>query len=241
MAHLALTWSEDKNEVLKEFKLLFLIKLSEVAGKDKTLEQCIIEQHEELSGMEEELHAQLQDPEIQVLVILDGVDEYAMGTNNVIDIIINNKSNATRCRKCLVITSRGEAQNLNRIANQMGKVIVAKGFDKNKVIQCAKNFFRSAGKEEETSLFLSEDTIGLLRVPIILVMAYLLHQDGQELPTSKTEVIGNIIDLVIDRKKSRLLTEEEKKNLKIQVGEKAWDAAQKGIIVLEKVQVLLKN
>ncbi len=237
MAYLALNWTSSDDEVLKQFDLLFYIKLSEVTGKDKTLEEIITEQHEELCGMEEQLKRQLQDSNGQVLLILDGLDEYAMGTNIVIDAIVNNRSNASMCKTCVLITSRSEAQNLHLIEKQMNKVILAKGFDEEHINQCARNFFRSAGNEKEASLFLKNDILELLRVPIILVMAYLLHKEytEQSLPTSNTEVIGEIINLILDRKKSRKLTDDEKNNIKLQVGEKAWAAAQKPTMVLEKV------
>ncbi len=241
MAFLALNWASGDDEVLKQFDLLFYIKLSEVTGKDKTLEEIITEQHEELNGMDEQLKRQLQGSDGRVLLILDGLDEYAMGTNIVIDNIVNNRSNATMGKTCVLITSRSEAQNLNLIAKQMNKVILARGFDKENVIQCAKNFFRSVGNEKEVSSFLRDDILELLRVPIILVMAYLLHQEHteQSLLTSKTEVIGEIINLILDRKKIRNLTEEEKNNIKIQVGKTAWAAAKQGTMLLHKVNTFL--
>ncbi len=239
MAYLALSWASDDKD-LKQFDLLFYIKLSEVTGKDKTLEEIITEQHEELNGMEEQIKRQWQDSNSRVLLILDGLDEYAMGTNTVIDNIVNNRSNAVTGEICVIITSRSEAKNLHLIEKQMNKVILARGFHKEHVVQCAKNFFRSVGKETETSTFLKKDILEMLRVPFILVMAYLLHQERteQSLPTNKTEVIGEIIDLIIDRKKSKKLTEEGKRRLKMQIGEKAWDAAQKGTVVLQKVFLL---
>ncbi len=59
MAYLALNWASGDDEVLKQFDLLFYIKLSEVTGKDKTIEEIITEQHEELCGMEEQLTSSL--------------------------------------------------------------------------------------------------------------------------------------------------------------------------------------
>ncbi len=237
MAYIALNWASSDDKVLKQFDLLFYIKLSEVTGKDKTLEEIITEQHEELNGMKEQLKSQLQDSDGRAVLILDGLDEYAMGTNIVIDNIVNNRSNATMCKTCVIITSRSEAQNLNQIAKQMNKVILAKGFDRENVIQCVRNFFRSVGDEKGASMFLKNDILELLRVPIILVMAYLLHQEHteQSLPTSKSEVIGEIIDLILDRKKNKKLTEEDRERLKVQVGQKAWAAAQKYTMVLQKV------
>ena len=239
MAYLALNWASGDDEVLRQFDLLFNIKLSEVTGKDRTLEEIITEQHEELCGMEEQLKHQLQDSYDRLLLILDGLDEYAMGTNIVIDNIVNNKSNATKCETCVIITSRSEAQNLHLVSKQMNKIILARGFDKKRIKQCAKNFFRSVGNEKDASKFLKKDILELLRVPIILVMAYLLYQEQTEhsLPTSKSAVVGEIIDLILDRKKSSNLTEEQKKNIKIKVGEKAWAATQNSIMVLEKVPV----
>ena len=237
MAYLTLNWTSGDDEVLKQFNLLFYIKLSEVAGKDKTLEEIITEQHEELNGMEEQLKRQFQNSDGRVLLVLDGLDEYAMGTNTVIDNVINNRPNAAMCKTCVIITSGSEAQNLNLIAKQMNKVIVAKGFDEENVIQCVKNFFRSVGNEKEASSFLRNDILELLRVPIMLVMVYLSYQEHteQSFPTSRTDVVREIINLILDRKKSRNLAEEEKTNIKIQGGEKAWAAAQKGTIVLQKV------
>ncbi len=239
MAHLALNWASDNDDILKQFKLLFYIKLSEVTGKHKQLEEIIVEQHEELNGMEALLKTQLQDSNGPVLLILDGLDEYAIGSNTVIDNIVHNRSPVAMGKMCLIITSRSEANDLHSIRKQMKKVIVVKGFDERNVLRCAKNFFKSDGNEEEVSVFVKNDISGLLRVPIFLVMAYLLHQERAEksLPTNNTEIIGNIIDLIIDRKKSGKLTEEEKKNLKIQVGEKAWKAAQSETMVLQKVDI----
>ena len=239
MAYLAMNWASGDDNILTQFDLLFYIKLSEVTGKDKTLEEIINEQHE-MSGIEDELKRQLHDKHCQVLLILDGLDEYLTGTNTVIDEIINNGTNVFMCKTCVIITSRSEVQNLHLVAKQMNKVILARGFDRERVIECTRNFFRSAGNEKEASKFLKNDILELLRVPIILVMAYLLHQEQIEksVPSSKTEVIGEIIDLIMDRKKSRKLTEEEKDSLKMQIGQKAWDAAQNGTIVLQKVIVL---
>ena len=243
MAYLALNWTSGDDEVLKQFNLLFYIKLSEVTGKDKTLEEIITEQHEELNGMEEQLKRQFQNSEGRMLLILDGFDEYAMGTNTVIDNIVNNRSNATMCKTCVIITSRSEAQNLKLIAKQMNKVILAKGFDEENIIQCVKNFFRSVGNEKEASSFLRNDILELLRVPIMLVMVYLSYQEHteQSLPISRTEVVRKIINLILERKKSRTLTEEEKTNIKIQGGEKAPAAAQKSTIVLQKVILYCKG
>ncbi len=239
MAYLAMNWASGDDNILTQFDLLFYIKLSEVTGKDKTLEEIINEQHE-MSGIEDELKRQLHDKHCQVLLILDGLDEYLTGTNTVIDEIINNGTNVFMCKTCVIITSRSEVQNLHLVAKQMNKVILARGFDRERVIECTRNFFRSAGNEKEASKFLKNDILELLRVPIILVMAYLLHQEQIEksVPSSKTEVLGEIIDLIIDRKKSRKLTEEEKNSLKMQIGQKAWTAAQNGTIVLQKVIVL---
>ncbi len=104
MAYLSLKWASGDDEVLKQLDLLFYIKLSEVTGKDKTLEEIILEQHEELYGMEEQLKRQLQDSNGQVLLILDGLDEYTMGTNIVIDNIVNKRFSATMSKMCMVIT-----------------------------------------------------------------------------------------------------------------------------------------
>ncbi len=239
MAYLALNWASGDDEVLKQFDLLFFLKLSEVTGKDKILEEIITEQHEELCGMEEQLKRQLQNSDGQILLILDGLDEYAMGSKTVIDNIVNRRSISTMCKTCIVITSRSEAQNLHLITKQMNKVILASGFDKEHIKQCAKNLFTS---EKEVSNFLQNDVLELIRVPIILVMAYQLHQEHteQSLPTSRTEVIGKIIDLILDRKKSRKLTEEEKMKIKDQFGANAWAAAQKQTMVLKKVKRVLQ-
>ncbi len=236
MAYLALHWAYGDKEVLKQFDLLFYIELCKVTGKDKTLEEIITEQHEEFKQMEE----QLQDSDGQVLLILDGLDEYAMGTNTVIDNIVNNRSNATMCKTCVIITSRSEAQNLNLVAKQMNKVILATGFDNDHIKQCANNFF---GNEREASTFLKKNILELFRVPIILYMAYLLYREHSEqsLPTSRTEVIGEIINLILDRKKSRKLTKEEKDKVKVKVGGKAWVAEQKHTMVLEKVILCCKG
>ncbi len=237
MALLALNWATDNDSVLKHFKLLFYITLGEVTGKDKTLEEIITEQHEELNGMEEAIQTQLQDSDGQVLLILDGLDEYAMGTNTVIDNIVHNRSSIALCKTYIIITSRPEAENLHLIAKQIKKVIVAIGFDQQNVIQCAENFFKSAGNAEEASEFLKSGVSGLFRIPIVLLMAYLLYQEQteQNLPTSKVEIIGEIIDLIIDRKKSRQLTKEEKKMIKGIVGEKAWMMVQNGTVVISQV------
>ncbi len=275
VAHLALKWAENiDDEVMQHFQLVFFIQLQKITEHDTTLEEIITQQHEDLAGKEEILHSLLQNPDCHTMLILDGLDEYTQGTNTVIDNIVNSNIAAHLSKGLIVITSRPEALNLHLISKQMDKVLVAKGFNVKSIKQCVRNFFGERDVEdgeeqgylawighspclfnEAAADFVNKHSSlvesGILCIPIIVYMVYLLHKEDNEVQhyysrpnryeatririRIRIQEIGDIVDLIIDRKKGRKLTEMEKEELKTRSGEKAWLAAQRGTTVLYKV------
>ena len=237
LAKLALDWTQRGNEIIR---LVFVMQLKSVSNKDKSLEELIIESHEGLDITEESLKGHLQNSDCPVLIVLDGLDEYKLGTNKVIDKIIDRGLGSSVMNGLVLITSRAEAQNLHVIERKVNKVLVMTGFNAQNSITFVKSFFRTCGNESYSSVFMEQEIGALLRVPIMLLMACLLYKENQDqhLPTNRTDILGAIVDLILDRKRDRKLSEEEKKELKLRIGKIAWDTAEKDVFPFEQVGIL---
>ena len=224
MAKLTIDWSDRECKI---FDLVFVIQLKSVSG-NKSLEELIIENHEELDITEDSLRGYLQNSEYRVMIILDGLDEYKLGRNAIVDRFINRGLGATVLNGLLLITTRAEMPNLHVIEKKMNEVLVLTGFNEENSKIFVEKFFKRFGSEHLSSAFLMEEIGDLFRVPIILLMTCFLYKTKRDhsLPTKKTEIVGAVIDFMMDRRRLKKLSEEEKKEIKIRIGKIALEAAQ---------------
>ena len=128
MKHLALSWADGSADELKRFDFIFHISMKSV-HPNLPIENIIIEQHRGLNGngvQPDEIKAILEgNSNHNVLVILDGHDEYKNGTNAHIDKTLT-KAHLRNC--CVILTSR-ETKDLPAIREYMDIEAEITGFD----------------------------------------------------------------------------------------------------------------
>ncbi len=243
---LGFDWAENTRPELKHLNFVFLILLRHVEG-DEPLEHIIMQQHgrlhiEKVSASE--LKAILEgETNSNILLMFDGFDEYTKGLNNDIDnLLYHGKDN------CFVILSSRSGDFLEAIKTQMDEEVRITGFSYENIIKCTKQYLASKQSCDE---FLSQaekagiHTIlkphdhdgkykmylykGLLHVPIILLMACTVFLENHCLPSSKTGLFKQIVQMCISRTTLKTMgkTASEVENLNklmVKLGKVAWTA-----------------
>ena len=253
VAILAVKYASKADE-MKEFDFVFTVRLKYV-DKHSSLPELIVKQHDKLKSQ----HVSHIRPILEgktkhkVALLLDGYDEYKRGTNKEIDEAI--QSGIGNC--FLLLTSRpGYVE--KDIQERMDGEVRIEGFNPRKVRECCNLYL---GSEEQTDKLLEQaekagicdlswywGNPGLLRIPIILLMTCVIFDEKQSLPKKKTEIIGTIIELMMDRS---MLKHFGCKSADLQcldsllhaLGEQSWTALQKDIgqLLLAQVIFLLPN
>ncbi len=252
-------WAEDACPELKQFAFVFLILLRYI-NNDSSLESVILEQHGRLKTMRvslSEMKAILEgETENNILLLMDGYDEYTAGINkDVDDIIINGREN------CLVIVSSRSGDFLQPIRMQADHELLITGFSDKNVRKCAELYLGSKEicdkflvQAEKASLYNTDDLgddIGsrdLLHIPIILLMACTIFKENKSLSSSKTGIFGQIIQMSISRTTLKTMRKsaseiQNLQDLKIQLGKLACVALQRETrqLLIYKVSVELST
>ena len=242
MALLALDWAENKSEILGQFKLVFFLHLRYVTD-DKSFEELILEQHRTLrmnNVTQEEIKSQLDDMENgQVLLLLDGYDEYRPNTNSQIDNIVMQPLHDT----FVILSSRPGTQNLHEISAGMDKELHIEGFTLESVQKQAARYLED---EHTVSTFIQQakknKIENILKVPIMHAMACVVFKQKHALPESKTELVADIIYMSIDRTALKTLgcTGQDIDNLHdllVRLGRLSWNALKRkgNQLLLKKV------
>ena len=209
MKQVALTWAKDDNENLRKFDFLFYIDMKCIRS-EKKLEEIIMERHAglmrnnvEAGEIKNIIHGQRE----QVLILLDGYDEYTPVTNRYIEKAIRKQS-LGNC--CMVITSR-ETKELLAIRDYMDAKVEIMGFDEKKVKDYATKYLGEKSDEfmkivrntniVTTNFFGDKDDFlrtkhydyGILHIPFFLHMACVLFMDKALLPKTRTGIISEIV------------------------------------------------
>ena len=197
---LALDWAEEKApSELQKFDFVFLVALRTI-DSNIPLEEVVIKQHGRFKARKvpkEHIKCILDgSTESKVLLLLDGYDEYTKGTNTDIDEAITN----TIGDCFLIVTSRpGDYMNKTD-QEQMDGEIQIKGLSEESIREYATKYLRNKEKCEDLLNKSKESGINeLLRIPIILLMVCVLYFITEHLPTSKTEIVWQIIKMCMDR------------------------------------------
>ena len=151
LKYLALTWADGTEEQLAKFKFIFHISLKHVQD-DSSIESIIISQHKGLKANNvrcEEIKEILEGNASQVLLLIDGHDEYKTGRNSDIDKAIVRVA-LWNC--WLILTSR-ETEQLRDIRENMDAEAEIKGFEGDNI---RRYLTRSLGNEEDTNNFLEQ-------------------------------------------------------------------------------------
>ena len=239
----------NKSDEMKDFDFVFTIRLKYV-DKTSSLPELIVKQHAKLKSHHVgQIRAILEGKtKHKVALLLDGYDEYKRGTNKEIDEAI--ESGIGNC--LLLLTSRpGYVE--KDIQDRMDGRVKIEGFCYKKIHECCNLYL---GSEEQTDKLIKQaqeadicyfskyrHDPGLLRIPIILLMICVIFDEKQTLPKKKTEIIGTIVELMMDRSTlkhfgCKSLELEHLDSLLYALGELSWIALQKDIGQLLLIQVI---
>ncbi len=253
---LALDWAQDALEGVQQFDFTFLILLRHI-DSNISLEEIIIQQHglsKSMNVSRAEMKSILNgDARGNILIMLDGYDEYTVGVNHDIDdLILNGRDN------CLVVVTSRSDGSLQHIRNHADEELKITGFSRENIVKCAKQYLAS---EEKCDDFLSQagnvglhdvenehdwaDYKGVLHVPIILLMSCAVYIRKKSLPSNKTELFDSIVDMSISRTTLKSIGKDASeianlKDLKVILGRFAWEALNKETqqLLLSKVLIL---
>ena len=240
MGMLALDWAENVREELNKFMFVFLISLRHVDG-NQPLEAIIMEQHGRLKTQQvplSEIKSIVRGNTGQnILLLIDGYDEYTKGCNEHIDdLLLHGLDN------CLILVSSRPGDFLKPIKHQMDEEVTITGFSYENIIKCAQQYL---GSDQSCEEFLSQagqagiherpkynDMFfykGLLHVPIILLMACTVFSENRGLPSSKTGLFKQVVLMCVSRTTLKTMGKiasevENLHELKVKLGKLAWDA-----------------
>ena len=194
---------------------------------------------------------------LQVLLLLDGHDEYKAGVNKEIDEVIQ-KDQLGHC--CVVLTSRTSDQ-LRDVRDYMDLEVDILGFD-NKTAEIYAGKYLGDATEAKTLMKQIHDIdtknskVGaslleknpsrleaLVQLPILLQMLCVLNQEEQSLPNTKGGIIDAIVDRTIKRTIKKTPGEKATMNTKAvleRLGKAAWEALNKNTqqLMISKVIIL---
>ncbi len=210
MGFVALDWAENSKQEITIFDFVFLISLRHVDG-NQPLESVILQQHGRLKteGVKISEIKTIIKGQQKILLLLDGYDEYTSGTNEEIDdLIANGKDN------CLILLSSRPGDYLATVRTKMDEEVTISGFSYENIIKCAEQYLgskqarrefllqaekASIHKSNDTRLSDMDDYEGLLHIPIILLMACTVFSERKCLPSSKTGLFKQVIQMCMSR------------------------------------------
>ena len=176
-----------------------------------------------------------------ILMILDGYDEYTRGTNEDIDNLIESTTN----KYFLLLTSRFGDYLKKKVRRQMDGEIEINGFSEENIRKCSSRYL---GSEEVADIFLEQVKNShirkLLHVPIVLLMSCMVFTEKGSLPETQTELFGTARQIIIDR---TTLKTFEKKSSELEdleswldvLNKMSWEALQSNSqLMLDKVTSL---
>ena len=230
----------DDTDELSQFGFVFFIELRRV-NDNSSLEQIILKQHGLKRKLSEAEISSILTGETggKVLILFDGYDEYAEGTNEDIDSAIED----TIGDCFLIVTSRDDNYIPKRLLNKFDGEVKINGFARQNVKKCASKYLESESKANEMLLRAEEAGIDdFLRVPIILLMVCVLFEEKKDLPSSQSKIIAEIVNHCINRSAMKHL---KKKRTEIEnldqmldkLGELAWNSLRKPVqqLLISKV------
>ena len=210
--------------------------------KGPSLTEIIKKQHDGLKQVANQYIKSILEGETnhKVLLMLDGYDEYKLGTNDDIDEAI--ESGKGNC--FLILTSRPGDYLSKSIRDKMDGEIVIEGFSEENIQVCSTNYLKNHEMSEEmlkqakaTGLY------ALLHIPIILVMTVVVFVQKNSLPKTKTEIYKTIFQLIVDRTTLKTFGDKSADISKLEdllytLGEFSWKALQDDVqqLLLKKVR-----
>ena len=209
--HVAITWADGKSEQLNKFHFTFHIALKQVKS-NIPVENIIIEQHVDLKGNKvapEDIRKILegQSPG-NILLIMDGHDEYKLGSNSDIDDIVMKR----KFGNCLIILMSRGIEQITEVQNYMDVEAEIRGFNSSNVTAYITQSLGSAAdcdellKQAESSGLCFADNQGgysfvhsLLQIPTFLNMICVIFKSKLTLLRTKTGITNCTIKKYMTR------------------------------------------
>ena len=154
---------------LDNFDFVFLILLRYVDKTSSLAQFLIINQHVNIEDIDPNFITFILKGKTKhnVLLLLDGYDEYSPGTNQDIDKLVNQGIG-----KCLIILTSRPGFLDKEIRDKFDGEITIEGLSEENIKLCSSNYLQSEEKSDELLQQAKDAGIyNLLRVPIILLMA----------------------------------------------------------------------
>ena len=243
MAKLAYDWArslngERESSNLVQYKLLFILSLREVE-QNETLIDAILDQilSQDTAITKTEIESFFQSEGKNILILLDGLDEYQMKhlrkkvTGDIESVLANRKMRET----CVVVTTRPQkVEDLGEHQKHYTQVRLS-GFTEDNIEVYIRKFFQ----EDEISakglieVLNNSPTIkSLAEIPVMLLMLCLLWSDTQMLPDTSTALYQHVIRYLWKRYQSSLYdvddSEEDMSKVLLALGAVALDGLTSG-------------
>ena len=250
--HVAITWADGKSEQLNKFLFTFHITLKQVKY-NMPMENIIVEQHCELKANKvtpEEIRNILEGCSSgQILLVIDGHDEYKPGRNSDIDDIIMKR---TLGNCSLILTSR-ETEQIANVQEYMDVEAEICGFNSSNVLTYITQSLGSAAKcaellkQAESSGLCIVDEKGhysfvysFLQIPIFLNMICVIYKSQLTLPKTKTGIMDCMVNRYMTRETNRsgcTLGSDSASDGLVKLGKLAWQGLVDGKFIFSKVNL----
>ena len=194
---IAVDWANQKEESLKAFDVMLLIKLRNVCGIQEV--PGILEASELLAAdgsiSSESLYDYVRHNQEKVLLVLDGYDEYSTEKSSPIREIWEGK----QLRDChVVITTRPmEGEELIKSSHVQCEI---RGFVGKKQVNDFARRFLNGEEIEEFDCYLNDEKLwDLAEIPLLLLMLCLIWKNRyqKELPKSKLELHERFVETLL--------------------------------------------
>ena len=170
-----------------------------------------------------------------VLLLIDGYDEYTPGTNQDIDKLIKQGIG-----KSLVILSSRPGFLEKNLRDKYDKVLIIEGLNDKNIRLCSSKYLQSQDKSYK--LLQQAKNVGisdLLRVPIILLMTCVVYDEKQILPNRKTDLVKTIVEVSMNRTALKIInrkSQDMQSNEIIFLGKFSWQSLQSDVkqLLLQK-------
>ena len=207
-----------------------------------SLAELVVAQHERLEKRHTELVQSILkgDTNHNVMLLLDGYDEYIKGTNTAIDKAI--ESTVGNC--FLILTSRPGYVS-KEVKKKMDGEIIIEGFSEDNISKYSTKYLESEDKSETMlEQAVQSGICDLLYVPIILLLVCFLFEQDSSLPATQTKLFQAVFTMVVGRlvnkdPDGKFAKKEYVDNLFLTLGRVSWKALRRKTkqLLLRKVRL----
>ncbi|XP_038045215.1 NLR family CARD domain-containing protein 4-like [Patiria miniata] len=204
---IAYDWADEACEILKRFKLVFLLKMCALLQKsdlvDAVFDQLLGETPE---VAKDELDKFIQANSNKVLILLDGFDEMRTKTLDAASFgSILKALNRKKYRKCCIFVSTRPShfETLKSLVQNPCTHIEVLGFTKEDVNEYIRKFYYKdpiSGNALIQSIEKSNTLLDLFTYPMLLLLMCLLWRENKQLPKTTSRLFTKAVDYMFTRK-----------------------------------------